>query len=112
MVINMQRYCPQTLDKPVLLFGLEAEDIAIIAGIGGGGALFIGPQIPGMIAIGLWIFLMNFKKDKPTAYMFHWLYSQGLDMPGLIPPLRRVNRYGVYAKSTNNKKLSFHRAMV
>jgi hypothetical protein len=97
---HMNRKCPRTLDKPILLFGLELEDLAALLIFGGGGCLFIGPVIPGIGTIIGWVMLLRFKQDKPQGYLLHWLYAQGFELPGLIPPLSKVKYYGVYG--TNN----------
>ncbi len=105
----MNRRCPQTLDKPILLFGLEIEDIAILSLGGGVASILFGPIIPGVITIIGWFVLMEFKKDKPSGYMIHWLYEQGVDFPGLITPIKKVERYSVYTKANFIKKFSLSR---
>ncbi len=102
----MKRKCPQTLDKPLLMFGLEIEDVCLLGTIGGIGSILIGPVIPGIISIVGWIFLMQFKKDKPVGYLIHWAYNQGICFPGLIPPIKRVQSYGVYGSGNKIKKIS------
>ena len=104
----MNRKCPQTLDKPILLFGLEAEDICLLSLIGGVGGILIGPLVPGIISIAGWFVLMEFKKDKSSGYLMHWLYHQGIDFPGLIPPIKKVKRYSVYGKTNYIKKFSLY----
>ena len=103
----MKRKCPRTLDKPLLLFGLEVEDIGLLSLVGGLGSILFGPIIPGLCAIAGWIFLMQFKKGKPSGYLLHWLYSKGVGIPGLLPPIQKVNRYGVYARNNTLKKITF-----
>lgn len=103
----MKRKCPRTLDKPILLFGLEVEDIGLLTLVGGFGSIFFGPIIPGTCSILGWFVLIQFKKGKPSGYILHWLYSKGVDMPGLIPPIQKVKRYGAYGSSTHIKKINF-----
>ena len=91
----MNRKCSRTLDKPILLFGLELEDIALLALIVGAGGLLVGPAIPGVIAIIGWISLVVFKRGKPPGYILHWLYNQGFDLPGLMAPLTKVRHYNL-----------------
>lgn len=100
----MKRKCPQTLDKPLLMFGLELEDIGLLGLIGGVGSLLFGPLIPGICAITGWFILMHFKKGKPSGYLIHWLYSQGIDFPGLIKPIKKVQYYGIYSRTSYLKK--------
>ncbi len=89
----MSRKCPRTLDKPILLAGLELEDLGILVLIGGGGGVLLGPVIPGVAAIAGWIFLVRFKRDKPEGYLLHWLYMKGAQLPGLVPSPGKVQYY-------------------
>ena len=102
----MKRKCPRTLDKPLRIFGLEIEDIGILGLIGGLGSVLFGPIIPGVCAITSWIVLIQFKKDKPSGYLLHWLYNQGLDFPGLIPSIRKVKQYCAYGTVIDIKKIN------
>ncbi|MBF0490645.1 MAG: hypothetical protein HQL15_08560 [Candidatus Omnitrophica bacterium] len=102
----MNRKCPQTLDKPILLFGLEMEDVALLGAVGGVGSILLGPLIPGVLTIVGWILLMQFKRGKPTGYLIHVLYHQGVDFPGLIPPIKKAGRYSIYGTVTDLKKLT------
>ena len=102
----MNRKCPRTLDKPLLLFGLEMEDVSILGLVGGLGSILFGPMIPGTLAIFGWIVLMQFKKDKPSGYLLHWLYAQGISFPGLITPIKKVERYGIYGTAPYVKKFA------
>lgn len=96
----MKRPCSRTLDKPILLFGLELEDIAVWSLAVGLGSLLIGPMIPGILGFVGWFGLLYFKKDKPQGHMLHFLYSKGFQLPGLIYPICMVNRYGIYGHNT------------
>lgn len=102
----MVRKCPRTLDKPLLLFGLEVEDIGFLSLLGGLGSILFDPIIPGVLTIAGWIILIQFKKDKPAGYLVHWLYAHGIDFPGLIPPITKAKHYCVYGKSTYIKKFT------
>ncbi len=102
----MNRKCPRTLDKPILLFGLEVEDVGLLVSLWGAGSILIDPLISGVFGIVGWIVLMQFKKDKPAGYLIHWIYSQGIDFPGLIPPIKKVQHYGIYGTGANIKKFS------
>jgi hypothetical protein len=99
------RKCPRTLDKPILLLGLELEDLGLLALAGGGGGLLFGPVIPGIAAIVGWVMLVRFKRDKPQGYLLHYLYAKGLELPGLLPPVNKFRFYGAYV-SHNISKLS------
>ena len=104
----MKRKCPRTLDKPLLMCGLELEDVAFLGMLGGLGCLLFDPLIPGVLTMVGWFILMEFKKDKPSGYLLHWLYNKGIDLPGLIPPVNKVKRYCIYAKTNDVKKFSVH----
>ncbi len=104
----MKRKCPRTLDRPLLLLGLEIEDIGFLGMFGGLGCLFFNPLIFGILTIVAWFALMEFKKDKPPGYLLHWLYNQGFSLPGLIPPVKKVQRYCIYAKTDYVKKFTVH----
>ena len=97
------RKCFRSIDKPQILFGLEAEDLAFIAlGIGLGSLVF-EPYIPGVLGIISWILLAKFKQGKPFGYMLHWLYNQGIDLPGHAPNPKRTRRYGAYGSNSYQK---------
>ena len=102
----MSRKCPRTLDKSLLIFGLEIEDIGLLSLVGGIGSILFGPIVPGIVAIAAWFILMEFKKDKPNGYLLHWLYDQGIDFPGLIPPVKKSKQYGIYGKIDYLKKFT------
>ena len=99
----MFRKCPRTLDKPILLFGLELEDVALLSLIAGVGSLLCGPHVPGVMSMAGWVILMRFKRGKPSAYLLHCLYKHGFDVKGLIPPPSKVKKYGSYGGNTVTK---------
>ena len=92
--------CPRTLDKPVLLFGLEPEDLGLLTLAGGIMSLFLGPMVPGVCAFIGWFLLARFKKGKPAGYLLHRVYALGFDLPGLLPPISKAQRYSVWKKGT------------
>ncbi len=91
----MIKKCPRTIDTPILLFGLEIEDVGLLALIVGVGGLLIGPMIHGVIAFVGWVALVWFKRDKPQGYLLHRMYSKGFDLPGLLPPLLKRTQYSL-----------------
>ena len=90
----MNHKCPRTLDKPILLLGLEMEDLGVLILLGGGGGVLFGPVIPGIMTIVGWAMIWRFKRDKPSGYLLHWLYMHGSQLPGLIPSPKKVRYYG------------------
>ena len=102
----MNRKCPITLDKPILMFGLEMEDVCLLGLIGGVGSILCGPIVPGILAIMGWIILMQFKRGKPSGFLIHWLYHQGMSFPGLMPPVKTFQRYGIYGSKHHSKKIT------
>lgn len=92
--------CYRTIDKPQTFFGLEQEDLAAVVLVIGIGGLLFEPYVPGAIGIICWILISRLKSGKPPGYLMHWLYSQGLGLPGLPPSPRGVSHYGSYASTT------------
>ncbi len=98
------RKCPRTLDKPILLFGLEVEDVAILSLGTGLMGLFLPPLIPGILFLTGWGGLKMLKKDKPQGFMLHWLYRAGMNLKGLLPPPRNASRYCAYHEDKVERK--------
>lgn len=104
----MNRKCPVTLDRPVFIFGLEMEDIALLGSMIGIGSLLVGPFIPGVLGIAGWVVLVYFKRGRPCGYLLHWLYEKGVELPGIILPIKKCSRYGVYGSVDTKKKIKVH----
>ncbi len=92
------RKCYRSIDKPQILFGLEVEDIAVLALGIGLGSLFLEPYVPGILGIIGWVILVKFKQGKPFGYLLHWLYVRGIDFPGLAPNPKNTQQYGAYGR--------------
>ncbi|MBF0594613.1 MAG: hypothetical protein HQL22_06570 [Candidatus Omnitrophica bacterium] len=88
------RDCPRTIDKPLLILGLEGEDIAVLMLLFGIPAVLIQPAIPLMLLFAAWPGLAFLKRGKPEGYMIHLLYRLGVPFDGLLP--LREGRYAVY----------------
>lgn len=99
--------CPRTLDKPILLFGLEMEDIALLSLITGVTGLIIGPMVPGIFMMVGWMALIRIKRDKPEGYLIHLLYKHGFEFKGLLPPVNKINRYSVLKSQRKGHGTSF-----
>ncbi len=80
------RPCPKTIDKPLLILGLEGEDIAALMLCCGIPAILISPAIPLMIIFVAWPLLVGFKRGKPEGFVLHAAYRMGLPLKGLLPP--------------------------
>ena len=88
--------CPRTIDKPLLLFGLEPEDVGMLALTAGGTILFFDTFYSGCVFFGGWLVLRLIKKGKPEGYIVHLFYKHGVRMKGLIDPPQKVSRYSVF----------------
>jgi hypothetical protein len=93
----MMRPCPKTIDKPLLILGLEGEDIAVLMLFFGIPAILISPAIPLGLILVAWPVLVWFKRGKPEGYVLHALYRAGLPLTGLLPPGDNVV-YSPYGK--------------
>jgi hypothetical protein len=85
--------CPRTIDKPLLILGLEGEDIAVLMLVLGVPAILISPMIPLMLIFVAWPSLVCFKRGKPQGYVLHMFYQAGVPLPGLLPPVVQCRRY-------------------
>ena len=89
------RRCSRTLDKPLLILGLEGEDVAVLMMVFGVPAVLISPSVPVMLLFAAWPALVAFKRGKPEGYVLHVLYKCGVPLKGLLPPGEKI-RYGVF----------------
>jgi type IV conjugative transfer system protein TraL len=97
------KICPRTIDKPLLIGGLEIEDIAILVLGYGLPALIFNPIIP-LLAFGVsWPVLVFIKRGKPEGYMLHLLYSYGMNLKGLLPSGDKI-KYSPFSRPENSKK--------
>jgi len=72
-----RRACPRTLDRPILIFGLEPEDLVAVGLIGGGLLFVTDPLIAVGAAFALWISLLKLKAGRPPGYLFELAYKAG-----------------------------------
>jgi hypothetical protein len=79
------KICPRTIDKPLLIIGLELEDIAMLIFSCGVPALIFNPTLPLIIFFCAWPSLVILKRGKPEGYVLHILYSLGMNLKGLLP---------------------------
>ena len=80
------RPCPKTIDKPLLILGLEGEDIAVLMFFFGIPAILVSPSVPLVLILIGWPLLAAFKRGKPQGYVLHVFYRAGLPLEGLLPP--------------------------
>ena len=92
------RHCPKTIDKPLLILGLEGEDIAVLMFFFGIPAIMISPAIPLVLIFVAWPALVAFKRGKPEGYVLHALYRMGMTLSGLLPPGSEGKRYSPYSQ--------------
>lgn len=89
--------CPKTIDRPILIFGLEVEDIAILAALSGAIMLFFDTFYGGMVFLVGWVGVKVIKRGKPQGYLTHMLYKYGFKIVGLIDPPKKISRYSAYS---------------
>ena len=90
------RKCPRNIDKPLLLFGLEPEDVGILALAGGLLIMFFDTFYAGLVFFGGWMLLRLIKQGKPQGYITHLFYKHGIRIKGLMAPPKLVSRYSVF----------------
>lgn len=90
------RKCCRTIDKPLLLFGLEPEDVGVLAAAGGLMILFFDTFYAGAVFFGGWLVMRMIKQNKPQGYITHLGYKHGVKLKGLIDPPKSVSRYSVF----------------
>ncbi len=70
--------CARSLDRPIVVFGLEPEDLVAVGGIAIG-LLFLSD---GVIAVGtglgLWGALVRLKAGKPAGHLYYLAHRAGL----------------------------------
>jgi len=90
--------CPRNIDKPLLLFGLEPEDVGVLVMVSGLLILFSDTFYAGIAFFGGWVFLRALKQNKPQGYITHLFYNHGIRIKGLIEPVKKLSRYSVFTK--------------
>ena len=76
--MNHRRPCPRTLDRPIMIFGLEPEDLVLV-GLVAGILLFTVDAVPAvLVGAVLWAGLSRAKAGKPPGYVYECLYRAGL----------------------------------
>ena len=86
----MATRCNRDIDKPVLILGMEPEDIVFVMMLFGA-CVFILAVSAGVAIFVCVIFvfiLRKLKAGKPAGYLVHQLYKFGVKTKGLLPPHR------------------------
>ena len=100
--MSFRKPCPRTLDRPIMIFGLEPEDLVLV-GLVAGIILFVIDAVPAVgVGAFLWIGLSRLKAGKPPGHVYELLYRSGLlrwapsflQVPHLIR--RGVNRLDAF----------------
>jgi hypothetical protein len=73
-----RKACPRTLDRPIMIFGLEPEDLVLV-GLAAGTILFTIDAVPAvLVGALLWAGLSRLKAGKPPGYVYECLYRLGV----------------------------------
>lgn len=100
--MSYRKACPRTLDRPIVVFGLEPEELVLV-GLIAGAVMFLIDPVPAVVAGGvLWLGLSRIKAGKPPGHLYELLYRSGLlrrgpgflKVPHLIP--RRLTRLDAF----------------
>ena len=76
--MSFRKPCPRTLDRPIVIFGLEPEELVTV-GLVAGAILFLVDAIPAVaVGAGLWLGLSKIKAGKPPGHLYELLYRSGL----------------------------------
>lgn len=101
------RPCPRNIDKPLMIFGLEPEDIALLGICFGFLEFFFSAELS-MVMTGAGGFVLKqIKKGKPKGYIIHGLYRFGIPYDGLIPYPKKPRRYSRMPGESTKRKISF-----
>src|SRR5689334_9559330 len=66
--MSYRKSCPRTLDRPIMIFGLEPEDLVLV-GLVAGIILFAIDAIPAVLTgAAIWVGLSRIKAGKPAGY--------------------------------------------
>jgi hypothetical protein len=96
--MSFRKACVRTLDRPIVIFGLEPEELVAV-GLISGAILFIIDAIPAVLTGAvLWVGLSRLKAGKPPGYLYELYYGSGLmrwgpgflKTPHLLPARVRV----------------------
>ncbi len=99
------KQCFRSLGKPIVILGLEIEELAtILVFIGALSVIFniIFALSCGIIA---GIILKKSKKGRPPGFLKHFLYyHMGISSKGILPSPKKVKAYTIWEKDQNYGK--------
>jgi type IV secretory pathway TrbD component len=76
--MSFRKACARTLDRPIVVFGLEPEELVLV-GLAAGAILFLVDAVPAvLVGGGLWLGLARIKAGKPPGHLFELAYRSGL----------------------------------
>lgn len=76
--MSYRKPCARTLDRPIVLFGLEPDELVLV-GLLSGAVMFLVDAVPAVVVGGVvWIGLSRIKAGKPPGHVFELLYRGGL----------------------------------
>lgn len=94
-ILTLMRPCSRTIDRPLLILGLEGEDIAVLLCLFGIPAILFSPAVPVIALFAAWPLVAWFKRDKPEGFVIHFFYRWGVPFQGLLPPGEKI-RFACY----------------
>ena len=86
--MSFRKACPRTLDRPIVIFGLEPEDLVLV-GLVAGVILFTVDPVPAVLTGALLgVGLSRLKAGKPPGYLYELLHR--FNLIRFCPSLFRV----------------------
>jgi hypothetical protein len=70
--------CPRCLDRPIVFFGLEIEDLAAILSAACAIMVLVSPLLAVPVGMALFFAVRKLKQGKPPGYLFYLAYKLGL----------------------------------
>lgn len=78
--------CPQTLDEPVKVFGLEPEDFAVMLAVPAAASLAIDVLLSCGCGVLVGLVMYFGKRGRPPGALLHMLHDYGIvQLPGILP---------------------------
>lgn len=100
--MSFRKACPRTLDRPIVIFGLEPEELVLV-GLVSGAVLFLVDAVPAVLGgAALWAGLSRLKAGRPPGHLYELFHRSGLlrwapsflKVPHLLPPgLRHLDAF-------------------